>query len=65
MTTPVTTVDQRYGDPGAVATGWDETRQALESAQVFWISTVRADGRRTSLHALPCGSTEFSTLTPA
>jgi predicted pyridoxine 5'-phosphate oxidase superfamily flavin-nucleotide-binding protein len=45
MITPVTTLDERYSDPEAVATGWDETRRALDAAQVFWISTVRADGR--------------------
>ena len=51
MTTPVTTLDERYSDPAAVATEWDETRRVLESAQVFWISTVRADGRP---HVTPC-----------
>ncbi len=45
MTTPVTSLDQRFSDPGAVATGWDETRRVLETAQLFWITTVRADGR--------------------
>ena len=45
MTTPVTTLDQRFSGPDAVATGWDETREALEEAQLFWITTVRADGR--------------------
>jgi general stress protein 26 len=45
MTSPVTTLDQRFSDPAAVATGWDETREALETAQLFWITTVRADGR--------------------
>jgi nitroimidazol reductase NimA-like FMN-containing flavoprotein (pyridoxamine 5'-phosphate oxidase superfamily) len=45
MTTPVTTLDQRYSDPDAVATGWEETRRALETAELSWISTVRADGR--------------------
>jgi general stress protein 26 len=53
MTTPVTTLDERYSDPLAVATGWDETRRVLESAQVFWISTVRADGRP---HVTPCAA---------
>jgi general stress protein 26 len=42
---PVTTLDQRFSEPGAVATGWDETRRLLEAAEVFWITTVRADGR--------------------
>jgi general stress protein 26 len=45
MSTPVTALDQRYSGSGAVATGWDETRRVLEEAQLFWISTVRADGR--------------------
>jgi len=45
MKTPVTTLDQRYSDPAAVAVGWQETRQILESAELFWISTVRAGGR--------------------
>jgi hypothetical protein len=31
--------------PAATATGWEETRRALETAELFWISTVRADGR--------------------
>jgi hypothetical protein len=30
MTTSVTTLDERYGDPRACATGWDETRRVLE-----------------------------------
>jgi general stress protein 26 len=42
---PVTQIDERFSDPGAAATQWDETRQILETAELFWISTVRADGR--------------------
>ena len=42
MTTPVTTLDQRFSDPAAAATSWDVTREALECAELFWISTVRA-----------------------
>jgi len=53
MRAPVTTLDQRYSDPDAVATAWDETRQVLESAEVFWISTVRANGRP---HVTPCAA---------
>ena len=45
MSTPVTKLDERYSDPAATATGWEETRRALEGAELFWISTVRADGR--------------------
>ncbi len=40
-----TTLDTGYSDPAATATGWDETRTVLEQAQLFWLSTVRADGR--------------------
>jgi nitroimidazol reductase NimA-like FMN-containing flavoprotein (pyridoxamine 5'-phosphate oxidase superfamily) len=53
MTSPVSTLDRRYSDPDAVATEWEETCQVLESAQVFWISTVRADGRP---HVTPCAA---------
>jgi uncharacterized pyridoxamine 5'-phosphate oxidase family protein len=45
MPAPVTTFDQRYSDPAATATGWEETRRALEAAELFWVTTVRADGR--------------------
>jgi nitroimidazol reductase NimA-like FMN-containing flavoprotein (pyridoxamine 5'-phosphate oxidase superfamily) len=43
--TPVTALDERYSDPAAVATSWEQTRGVLESAELFWLSTVRADGR--------------------
>src|SRR5450755_3304022 len=42
---PVTKMDTRFSDPAAVATTWDATRRVLETAELFWISTVRADGR--------------------
>jgi nitroimidazol reductase NimA-like FMN-containing flavoprotein (pyridoxamine 5'-phosphate oxidase superfamily) len=49
MTTPVTvpqtTLDQRFSEPAATAASWEATRRALETAELFWISTVRADGR--------------------
>jgi general stress protein 26 len=45
MSTPVTTFDAEYSDPAATATEWERTRQALEEAELFWVSTVRADGR--------------------
>ena len=45
MSAPVTRLDTRFSDPNAVATSWDETRRVLETAELFWISTVRADGR--------------------
>jgi general stress protein 26 len=45
MSTPVTSLDQRYSAPNASATSWDDTRQELEKAELFWLTTVRADGR--------------------
>jgi nitroimidazol reductase NimA-like FMN-containing flavoprotein (pyridoxamine 5'-phosphate oxidase superfamily) len=45
MSTPVTALDRDYSDPAATAVGWEETCRALEVAQLFWVSTVRADGR--------------------
>jgi general stress protein 26 len=45
MNEPVTELDKQYSDPQAIATGWDEARRVVETAELFWISTVRADGR--------------------
>lgn len=45
MTVPVTTLDARFSDPDARATPWDGTCRVLEAAELFWISTVRGDGR--------------------
>lgn len=45
MSEPVTTLDSRYSDPSAVVTQWEQTRRVLETAEVFWLSTVRANGR--------------------
>jgi general stress protein 26 len=45
MSVPTTTLDREYSDPAATETTWEETRAILETAELFWISTVRADGR--------------------
>ena len=45
MTKPTTALDQRFSDPTAVPTSWDETVRTLEAGELFWITTVRADGR--------------------
>jgi nitroimidazol reductase NimA-like FMN-containing flavoprotein (pyridoxamine 5'-phosphate oxidase superfamily) len=44
-TSPDTVLDQDFSDPQAAPTTWDAGRAALESAQLYWISTVRPDGR--------------------
>ena len=38
-------IDKRFSDPEAEATPWAETRDALEQAELYWITTVRPDGR--------------------
>ena len=43
--TPVTSIDRRYSSPAAEATSWEETLRVLEQAELFWLTTVRADGR--------------------
>ncbi len=45
MTDPTTELDERFSDPGSTPTPWAETTQVLQSAELFWISSVRADGR--------------------
>jgi general stress protein 26 len=45
MPGPVTTIDTRYSDPGAVPVAWPATEAILAAAELFWLSTVRAVGR--------------------
>lgn len=45
MSEPATRIDTRFSEPGSAATPWSQTRTALEAAELFWITTVRADGR--------------------
>ncbi|MCX5387024.1 pyridoxamine 5'-phosphate oxidase family protein [Streptomyces sp. NBC_00083] len=55
---PATELDSRYssalnprpGAAGAVATEWAEAQRRMEDAEIFWVSTVRPDGR---LHVTP------------
>jgi len=43
-------IDPRYGDPSATPPPWDAIEGLLAGAQLYWIITVRADGRP---HAVP------------
>jgi general stress protein 26 len=38
-------LDTRFSNPDAEATSWEETLRALEQAELFWVTTVRSDGR--------------------
>jgi general stress protein 26 len=45
MTTPTTELDSRFSEPGAEPISWQDTLAEIKRAEIFWISTVRADGR--------------------
>jgi general stress protein 26 len=66
MKQPETKLDRRFSDPKAVATNWEETRRELEKAELFWISTVRTDGRPhvTPLVAVWLGDAIYFTTGP-
>jgi nitroimidazol reductase NimA-like FMN-containing flavoprotein (pyridoxamine 5'-phosphate oxidase superfamily) len=61
---PRAKLDPAYSSPNATATPWATARRALERSGVFWVSTVRPDGRP---HVTPLvavwlrGSLYFST----
>jgi hypothetical protein len=42
---PIGEFDQRFSSPDATPTPWAEARTQLETAEVFWLSTVRPGGR--------------------
>jgi nitroimidazol reductase NimA-like FMN-containing flavoprotein (pyridoxamine 5'-phosphate oxidase superfamily) len=45
MNEPDTTVNEQPAVPRPGNIPWEETRKVLETADLFWLSTVRADGR--------------------
>ncbi|MET8471062.1 pyridoxamine 5'-phosphate oxidase family protein [Streptomyces sp. NPDC006422] len=42
---PRTSIDPRYSSPGAEPVPWAAAERLLTGAELFWISTVRPDGR--------------------
>jgi nitroimidazol reductase NimA-like FMN-containing flavoprotein (pyridoxamine 5'-phosphate oxidase superfamily) len=44
-TEPRAELDTRFSGPGASSTSWAEVRGVIQAAELFWISTVRPDGR--------------------
>jgi uncharacterized pyridoxamine 5'-phosphate oxidase family protein len=42
---PVTDLDPNFSSPGATAIPWPDAEQHLRNAEVFWVSTVRPEGR--------------------
>ena len=43
--TPAAELAPRFSSPNANPVAWAEARQRLEEAEVYWLSTVRPDGR--------------------
>jgi general stress protein 26 len=42
---PLTELDQAFSGDGASPTPWSEAQERLEQAEIYWLSTVRPDGR--------------------
>jgi general stress protein 26 len=42
---PVAELQPEFSSPGATPTAWAEGRAALEQAEVYWLATVRPEGR--------------------
>ena len=42
---PMSEFDERFSEPGSGPVPWHEVAEVLERSEVFWLSTVRADGR--------------------
>lgn len=44
-TNPAAEIDSRFSSPGVPPTPWPTARAILEQAEIYWLSTVRPDGR--------------------
>ena len=42
---PTGAIDRRFSDPEAGPTPWADAVRALEQAELYWLTTVRSDGR--------------------
>ena len=42
---PTPEFDARFSDPQAGPTPWSEAEEVLEQAELYWLTTVRSDGR--------------------
>src|SRR5688500_13403751 len=42
---PTTEIDRRFSDPDAEPTPWRDVLHVLEHAELYWLTTVRSDGR--------------------
>jgi nitroimidazol reductase NimA-like FMN-containing flavoprotein (pyridoxamine 5'-phosphate oxidase superfamily) len=44
-TDPTAEIDSRFSDPDAGPTPWSDAAHVLEQAELYWLTTVRSDGR--------------------
>lgn len=44
-TSPQEILIERFSEPGVPPTPWSQVQAVLENAELFWLSTVRSDGR--------------------
>lgn len=42
---PIVELDEEYSEPGASPPPWSQVRDVIATAEMFWLSTVRRDGR--------------------
>jgi len=42
---PITELEPQFSSPDATAIPWAEAAKYLEKAEIFWLSTVRPEGR--------------------
>ncbi len=45
MKTPLTELEPKFSSPTAIATPWTTAAAILDQAEIFWLTTVRPDGR--------------------
>lgn len=50
MDRPVTTLYKKFSNPGTTSTEWDDTLRVIETAELFWVTTIRSDA---SPHVTP------------
>src|SRR5579863_9314813 len=45
QTEPVAELNESFSEPGATAPPWTDVADVLTASEMFWLSTVRRDGR--------------------
>jgi hypothetical protein len=56
---PVAELEPQFSSDGATPTPWVEARGRMAAAEVYWLATVRPDGRP---HVMPGGTTRSGSV---